>query len=98
MKNNCNRTKLFRFLKERNIFKPFIEAFYDEYQINTRVEWCDTSHKFNGHVPASIYDYCHKINCIEEIINYAFEWEKTAQGYDFWSRVNREWKYYCNSN
>ena len=44
----------------------------------------------------NVFDFIDEVEKTE-VINYAFSWQNTAQGYDFWGIVNSLWKdYYGN--
>ena len=92
MEKNIVTKRLFRFLKERGIFEAFLTAFKDQRAI--RHDWVIYySDSFND-VPDyfSVDDYCIKIKDKREIFNYAFRWEDSHEGHNFWSETAKKWQ------
>jgi len=93
-----NYTKKFiRFLKENGVFAAFIREFYNVSQIKKREKWVnDYFHLFRERPTNSLIDYCEKIKCKEDFLQYAFLWDKSRQGDGFWRSLSMEWRKYCD--
>lgn len=72
------KSKVTRFLKELGIYIAYIQ----NYDINFAIP-----HKEN------VFDFIDEVEKTE-VINYAFNWQNTAQGHGFWYAVDILWKDY----
>ena len=90
-----NARRLLRFLKEKYIYAQFRRNFFN--QSDVRTEWvrCNffaaySEYKCND----SLSKYANSILSTKDLINYAFRWSDTKEGYDFWEKINAEWRRY----
>jgi hypothetical protein len=97
MEGNILKRHLFRFLKDRGLFRPFCAAFSKPSQANIRVTWCHDVSAFKKVPNASLDDFCEKINDGVLLINYAFDWSKTRQGHEFWENISCNWRHYIRN-
>lgn len=83
-----------RFLKDNNIYKSFFVAFNSEQGRRYRESWnekaslkefilyCRDYEGFNHYKKYKKYYDLNKI-----VLNFAFDWEETKEGYDFWQNI-----------
>jgi len=67
--------KLQRFLKDRRLYSEFLREF--------RRVWAKKGKNY-------LKEYC-ETTLRNNLISYAFIWNKTKRGHEFWSKINREW-------
>ena len=86
-----------QFLKEKGILEKFIEGVK-----NPKFETTNDIHNviykspnslLNGILVFKPYTFGYYI---EELINFAFYWAESEDGYAFWLNINHEWKNYFN--
>ena len=89
--------KFTRFLKERNVYTSFVNEFKSPLHKGIRVDWAyseisqDTG-LFKGVPNESFKSYCRELIKPSEALNFAFEWDKTKKGFDFWGALSNEWR------
>lgn len=72
---------LFReFLKKHGVFSDFIANF----------------NNYQGTSYSSISEFFIKTTCsCDQWLNYAFCWNDTLQGHNYWSKLHDDWKEFC---
>ena len=92
-KDNIKR-KFFRFLKNRNCFAQFIKHFNSEEGISERMFWANRSHKaaFKEEISSGFVSYFDNLRKPSDLLQYAFLWDKTEEGYEFWMAIGDEWR------
>ena len=80
------RKKLFRFLKEKGVFQLYIDNINEQHPVGDSIFW---EEMWKNEVLSE------ENKCVEGI-DYAFGWDDTKQGHDFWSKIDDEWKDKCH--
>jgi hypothetical protein len=73
-----------RFLKERGLYARY--CCYYRNQLKTRKVWLILLRK-DSLLELDANDY----------INYSFSWARTIEGFDFWQKIDANWKMYYNN-
>ena len=94
MDNTTHGTKLFvRFLRERGIKYIYTEEILrNEYRKYEEKKYSHFLDDMNGDL-LKYFDSFFSLG-VYKVIYYSFIWNYTKKGYDFWSRMEREWELY----
>jgi hypothetical protein len=94
MEKDIIKKKFFRFLKNRNCFAQFIKRFNSEEGISERLFWANRSHKaaFKEEISSGFVSYFGNLRKPSDLLQYAFLWEKTEEGHEFWKAIGEEWR------
>jgi len=94
MEKDIIKRKFFRFLKNRNCFAQFIKRFNCERGTSERMLWANRSYKaaFNGEINNGFNSYFSSLKRLSDLLQYAFLWEKTEEGHEFWHSIGDEWR------
>ena len=90
-------TRFCRFLKEKGLYRCFLNEFIRPFQTNMRANWLIVGNSvFKPIVNRnSMEEFCDKLIDKKLIINYAFSWRDTQEGHEFWDNLAREWQDVC---
>ena len=82
--------KFCRFLKDEGGYKSFINEFKS--QTNIRREWAKfhTPH-FKSESVGQFDEYCESIKNKKLLLNFAFEWDETEEGWSYWNNMMNKW-------
>lgn len=82
--------KFCRFLKDEGGYKSFINEFKSQTKI--RLEWAKfhTPH-FKSKSVEQFEEYCESINDKKLLLNFAFEWDETEEGWNYWNNMANKW-------
>ena len=87
------RAKFVRFLKENKAFSSFIRYFHSPDETKLRKVWCDSAESlFPIKTNASFKDYCDKCVIKQELLQFAFSWDNTKEGFNFWNKLSEKWR------
>lgn len=88
------KRKFFRFLKNRNCFAQFIKRFNCKESVSERMLWANRIHKgaFTGEISIGFVSYFNNLKRPADLLQYAFLWEKTKEGHEFWKTIGEEWR------
>ena len=78
------RKRFFAFLKENNAYDKWRYYVQKQHSINGIWWWND------------FYQTLYEDRCLRAINN-AFNWTDTKEGYDFWFKIQKEWRNYRSS-
>ena len=95
MGKNITYTRFCRFLKEKGIYVKFIKEFNKPFQTDVRISWLNTAGDKTCKPIVShhnISEFCYKLSDKRLIINYAFSWRDTEEGYEFWNSLANDWQ------
>ena len=83
-----------RFLKNHNCFAQFMIRFKNKEAVSERVFWANRSHKgaFKEEISNDFVSYFNNLKRPSDLLQYAFLWEKTEEGHDFWRVIGDEWR------
>ena len=83
-----------RFLKNNNCYSQFIKRFNCKKGVSDRTFWANGSHKmaFMGTINNGFQSYLNNIKSNADLLQYAFLWEKTDEGHEFWQAIGNEWR------
>jgi len=89
--------KFTRFLKEKGVYKEFINEFKKPNGVFLRHAWAESevhwkSNKFNSIPNETFESYCDSLNLPEELLNFAFSWGDTKKKYGYWETLSIAWK------
>ena len=76
--NKLFRRHFFAFLKENDAYDKWIHNLFNRHPIDD-INWWDN---YNQLLYGNKYD---------KAITYAFIWDETKEGYQFWDNLNNEW-------
>ena len=79
---NSQGYKLIDFLKENNVYEQFIDNFKQSFKY------------YNYETLEMLIETYNPTN----YINYAFDWDKTKEGWEYWNIVNIKWISYLSNN
>lgn len=83
IKKDVSPQEFVSFLKNNNCYKQFRKGFYTPY---LRDSYHNSSKEcFSQKLMRTNYDY-------RFFLSYAFEWNDTKEGYDFWYSVRHKWE------
>jgi len=71
-------------------YKIFEEFLIKKNILNKFIEYFYKNKTFNKKILVNYIDNCLKIDYIE----YAFDWDRTPEGFDYWDKINDEWMEY----
>ena len=81
--------KFCRFLKDEGGYKSFITEFKSQTKI--RLEMAKFTRNFKSESVGQFDEYCESINNKKFLLNFAFIWDKTEKGWDYWHNMMNKW-------
>lgn len=82
--------KFCRILKENGAYAQFVKAFKEQKAI--RNEWAKFHTTYFKSKSVEQFDeYCESIINKEYLLNFAFEWDKTEEGWYYWNNMRDKW-------
>lgn len=82
-----------RILKDLNCYQEYKENF----RILPRYAICYTNYlecnSFNEYIQALIVNHKTDKKAFDYFINDSFDWHQTSQGFDYWSKINRQFRF-----
>jgi hypothetical protein len=86
-----------RFLKEKDAYGAFINAFTSKAGKNTRIDWAYSEVRYGSNVYKSVPNdsfksYYNVLVKPADLISWAFRWADTEGGDSFWGALDREWR------
>ena len=87
--NKCILKHFYRFLKRENIIEKYFINFTSLHNITWR-EIYEQEKAFDIYAKDRLDKEC------PSLIQYAFDWEESKEGYDFWHDMNNLWEKECS--
>lgn len=86
-----------RFLREKDAYGAFINAFTSKVGKKIRIDWADSEVRYGSDVYKSVPNdsfksYCSVLIKPVDLISWAFRWADTEGGDLFWGALDREWR------
>lgn len=86
-----------RFLKDDGSYKAFINNFKSYEGTKTRLRWAKGEIEsgcwtFKNIPDRTFKSYCKELSQTTDVLNYAFAWAETLEGFNFWQGVASRWK------
>ena len=91
MKTKINLKEFFQFLMDNKILHPYMRY------LKTNKDW-RKSYFIVGNENIFLKTYIAEISSRECIIQNAFPWDETHEGYIFWEKINDKWRKYMENN
>lgn len=89
--------KFTRYLKDNGSYAAFISNFRSYEGTRTRLRWAkgeveDCCFTFNDVPDRTFKSYCKELLQAGEILNFAFKWDITLEGFKYWQTIASIWK------
>ena len=89
-----------RFLKEEKLLVTFnrnVSQYLKEDSLTKYIKYNNSYSKYVFYLAAKTYCF-HVEDICRIFLDYAMEWDKTEDGFEFWQSINEEWKKYFFNN